>query len=616
MTDKTTTPAPRKINYRSDFVAVLELTDAAGKPIPFPDCDFEAVFWTGNANRKYTISRRGDVLTNCRREPGGGIRVIFDRHGMGVGELKWEPKFRLPDGEFPDGYQDVMRPMPLGIILVTGLGDLPSAAEIAVTLPYIKGDKGEAFTYSDFTAEQIAGLRKPADDAAKDLQDIKETFDADEKARVKAETARQAAEQTRTDNEGKRVSAETARDDAETLRQQAENAREVHETQRLNNDNTCVINEQNRIRNEESRQHYEDTRQQAEQTRASNEITRGNNEQTREDAETARTNAEATRVDNETARGNAEQTRSTNENARRVAETERAAAEATRTANETSRQTAEETRQTAEQSRVTAETTRANTFAGFEATIASKQPAITASDDIAPLGSDKLALTPPAKYSAFDDVWVRLCGVYGGLDYSHTENNIAKPYHLNGLWLTRNEAIDIVSKYRTWGTPQEDFSQSNIRTNIPIAASSSRTYSNSYNNIEVANLAGCFPKTIEACFVGGNITSIINFKAEYLIRVSRQSFSAPNLVTLDIRNLKINLDLSKCPLINLASWQGLVSRAANTDAITVTVHPDVYAKLNGDTTNAAASALTEAELAQWQALVAQAAEKQITFATT
>ena len=252
----------------------------------------------------------------------------------------------------------------------------------------------------------------------------------------------------------------------------------------------------------------------------------------------------------------------------------------------------------------------------LDASIASKQPAITPSDDIAPLGSDKLALTTPAKYSAFDDVWARLCGVYGGLNYSHTENNIAKPYRLNGLWLTRNEAIDIVAKYRTWGTDREDFSQSNIRTNIPIKASSSRTYSNSYTNIEVANLANCYPKTIEACFVGGNITSIINFNAEYLIRVSHQSFNAPNLVTLDISNLKISLDLSKCPLINLASWQGLVSRASNTDAITVTVHPDVYAKLTGDTSNAAAAALSADELAQWQVLIAQAAEKQITFATT
>lgn len=254
--------------------------------------------------------------------------------------------------------------------------------------------------------------------------------------------------------------------------------------------------------------------------------------------------------------------------------------------------------------------------AELDTSLASKQPAITASDDIAPMGADKLALTPPAKYSAFDDVWVRLCRYYGGLDYSHTENNIAKPYHLNGLWLTRDEAIDIVAQHRTWGTHKEDFSFSNIRTNIPFYESSSRDYSNSFRYMEVANAAGCHPKAMETCFIGDNLTSIINFNAEYLIQASHQSFRAPNLVTLDIRNLKINLDLSKCPLIDLTSWQGLVTRAANTDVIIVTVHPDVYAKLTGDTTNAAASALTEAELAQWRALVATAAAKQITFATT
>ena len=252
----------------------------------------------------------------------------------------------------------------------------------------------------------------------------------------------------------------------------------------------------------------------------------------------------------------------------------------------------------------------------MDASLASKQPAITPSNDIAPLGSAKLALTTPAKYSAFDDVWVRLCRSYGGLDYSHAENNISKPYHLNGLWLTRNEAIDIVSQYRTWGAPSEDCTQRSIRTNIPIANSSSRWYSNSYINIEVANLSGCYPRIMEACFIGDNIRSIINLNAQFLTNVRDASFRAPKLATLDIRNLKISLDLSKCPLIDLASWQGLVSRAANTDAITVTVHPDVYAKLTGDTSNAAASALSADELAQWQALVAQAAEKQITFATT
>lgn len=108
--------------------------------------------------------------------------------------------------------------------------------------------------------------------------------------------------------------------------------------------------------------------------------------------------------------------------------------------------------------------------------LTAKQDKLVNSADVTVGEDDKLALTTPAKYSAFDDVWVRLCGGYGGLDYSHTENNIAKPYHLNGLWLTRNEAIDIVAQHRTWGTPTEDLSFSYIRTNIPINGSSPRTY--------------------------------------------------------------------------------------------------------------------------------------------
>lgn len=345
MTDTTTNTAPRKINYLSDFAAVLELTDADGKSIPFPDCDFEATFWTGNANRKYTISRRGDVLTNCRREPGGGIRVIFDRHGMGVGELKWEPKFRLPDGEFPDGYQDVMRPMSLGVILVSGPGDLPSAAEIAVTLPYIKGD---AFTYDDFTPGQLADLRRPAAEAASDLSDIKKALAADEQARAKAETERQAAEHTRADNEGKRIADETARQTAEEQRSGNETARTAAEKIRADA-------EALRVKAEELRAEAEKLRDEAEKLRVS--------------AEEARKAAEAQRVTDEKKRKSAEDTRVTNETARKSAEDTRSANETTRQDNESARTANEAARVSAEQSRVAAEEARAKAFQAFESRI-------------------------------------------------------------------------------------------------------------------------------------------------------------------------------------------------------------------------------------------------------
>ena len=79
--------------------------------------------------------------------------------------------------------------------------------------------------------------------------------------------------------------------------------------------------------------------------------------------------------------------------------------------------------------------------------------------------------------------------------------------------------------------------------------------------------------------------------------------------------IKQSFDVRTSPLLTLDTMQYLVTNAQNTEPITVTVHPDVYAKITGDTTNAAASALTADELAQWQALVTTANSKNISFAT-
>ena len=79
--------------------------------------------------------------------------------------------------------------------------------------------------------------------------------------------------------------------------------------------------------------------------------------------------------------------------------------------------------------------------------------------------------------------------------------------------------------------------------------------------------------------------------------------------------IKKSFDVHTSPLLTFSTMQYLVTNAANTSSITVTVHPDVYAKLTGDTTNAAAAALTSDELAQWTALVTTANSKNISFAT-
>lgn len=76
------------------------------------------------------------------------------------------------------------------------------------------------------------------------------------------------------------------------------------------------------------------------------------------------------------------------------------------------------------------------------------------------------------------------------------------------------------------------------------------------------------------------------------------------LSTIFIHELRYDINLANLSALSLASLQYLVTNAANTAPITITVHPDVYAKIQDETNT------------EWHALLAAGAAKQITFATT
>lgn len=91
--------------------------------------------------------------------------------------------------------------------------------EEMVALPGEKGDKGDPFTYDDFTPEQIADLQRPATEAAKVANE------AAEKAN-KAVTDIKVLGDRLTAEEAKRESAESGRASAESDRAEAEALRE------------------------------------------------------------------------------------------------------------------------------------------------------------------------------------------------------------------------------------------------------------------------------------------------------------------------------------------------------------------------------------------------------
>lgn len=105
-----------------------------------------------------------------------------------------------------------------------------------------------------------------------------------------------------------------------------------------------------------------------------------------------------------------------------------------------------------------------------------------------------------------------------------------------------------------------------------------------------------------ACRKLTRIIGVLDF-SKITSNVNYTFVSCEKLNSVFIKNLKISIPFSDSPLLSLESLQYLITNAANTSAITVTVHADVYDKIQDETN------------AEWHALIETAAAKQITFAT-
>lgn len=482
----------RKINYKSDFDFIMRLKDCSDpeKTVPFPDGDFDARFWTSSKADAYTASCRNGVYTNCFRTEDGGMHFVFNNQYLGIGPLKWESHFELPNDIYPDGMQDIFRNAKLDIELVDGDGDCPTQSEIEYILPYIKG---EAFTYADFTAEQIEGLQRPATEAAGRLDRFVKTATEAETARETAETARVRAEEIRISSEETRASAESIRLAAEERRVSAEN----------------------------------------------------------------------TRVSAETVRGKAEQ--------------ERAAA-----------------------------------FSGWKNEID--------------------GMPDKAEFNAFANRWLRLRAIFGpvlfGVDrinrtfsvsWQNTDGASAR-YFVSDLSLDEARLIAELIVPPVLGYAELSCAG---RVSLPPMSyhqgSGPKFYAADTNILQ-------YNSTIEVCLLAPlssgyfyvdnqpiTITSCKSLKA--IIGEARGMFPAANPMkfvagsngfpALEYFRMQLvaSLDLRTSPLITLDTFEFLIGHAANTSPITITVHPDVYAKITDETNT------------EWYALLDAAAAKDISFAT-
>lgn len=172
----------RHINSKSDFVLRERFRDAEGNIVALPDVDFTLRYWV-KTGRIYEASRKGGTYTNCVAD-GDAVLVMFKDHRLGEGTLKHELHLQLDNDLFDDGVQNVYYPDCLNIELWQWSGDTEGVVESDLMAAYtrgkaftwedftpeqladLKGEKGDPFTWEDFTAAQIEVLKKPATEAA------------------------------------------------------------------------------------------------------------------------------------------------------------------------------------------------------------------------------------------------------------------------------------------------------------------------------------------------------------------------------------------------------------------------------------------------------------------
>lgn len=434
-----------------------------------------------------------------------------------------------------------------------------------------KPSRGKAFEYSDFTEEEIHELQEPA----RAMIDALDTLD-------KAVTAN---ERQRINNENTRVSSENARKESENLRREAEN-------------------------------------------------TRASNEEARETAETGRASAEDNRVKAEQSRVETENNRVTAENTRVEKENERQTAENTRDTNEQSRKEAETNRVKAEEGRVTE-------FNRLKSESETATLNATAQADYAKQQGDNVAGTVNEIKTAQDELTTSINNLTTVLNTQQGNralyvaagavyNEKTGFYELNGLTdITEEEmrtiylqthVMDKLSSY------YNIFARSTFRTNLGFNMGITQTngrnvdfresfffnqklevlrlsFGNNINETRMIRTSDMFYAFHGCKKLKRIISPIYVYDIKNKLYFDHTFSQCILLETALLYKLYASISFSDSPLLSLESLQYMITNAANTSPITVTVHADVYAKIQDESQ------------ADWHALIEAAAAKQITFAT-
>lgn len=252
-----------------------------------------------------------------------------------------------------------------------------------------------------------------------------------------------------------------------------------------------------------------------------------------------------------------------------------------------------------------------------------KQDKLSTTSELHITSDNIIGLTERGRRAVFDDMYRTAARQYGSIDYTHVEDGVSKPYQLNGLWLTYEEAREALERYGdgVWNLSQ--YASANIPTNIPprrliLQGSLNPSQSNSKIRILCGQPNGDLTNGNFHWFLNGctELEELRYFRFNISSATAwLQGCTKLREIRIDQR-VKASFSLEWCPLLSYETFRYMTTegRYHSNEMANVTVHPDVYAKLTGDTTNAACAALTDAEREQWVALMERAASKNIIFA--
>lgn len=216
--------------------------------------------------------------------------------------------------------------------------------------------------------------------------------------------------------------------------------------------------------------------------------------------------------------------------------------------------------------------------------------------------SDAAWARPP---QSFIDEWAVAAGTAG------CYNEETGYFELNGLTdITYGEALQIMELSALCNSELEDrssaFAKQSVRTLIPIKLGGIGNYTSSLTS----GFREC-PNLEVVAFGGGLVVSDL-FRAFYYCPKLRKIIGSvrlayPNvgsafegclaLEEVHLRELTTSINFSNSPRLNLSSIEYVVQHATNTSAITITLHPQAYARVTDE-------------------IFALAASKNITIATT